>query len=38
MSAPRPAPSLPRNEVILLRSMVVLTIVGVATIAWCIFG
>lgn len=29
---------LPRNEVILLRSMVVLTIVGVTTIAWCIFG
>lgn len=38
MSDRRPAPGLPRDEVILLRSMVVLTIVGVATIAWCIFG
>ncbi len=38
MSARRPSTSLPRNEVILLRSMVVLTIAGVATIAWCIFG
>jgi len=38
MSARRPAPSLPRDEVILLCSMVVLTIAGVGTIAWCIFG
>lgn len=38
MSVQRPAPALPRDEVILQRRMVVPTIVGLAIIAWCVFG